>query len=353
MANQQDDMAPQVSQFGNPMTGPILVVLIVSLLMGFINCWFGLWISGLILVFVCGYIIQNGWTTHTPEKPKQVGLIEIWDRIYRVPESGFSIIRFLSGITGGVMPNGTIVVEGSVILLNIWPFNMNTIKIDVGNKDIVFEFDALTNEDLPVHIKISTTGKPDITDLPDYIQAGGNHTAIEEQIREIVIGKARQMCSTKSFNEIFQGALTVEMQSMIEDLFCQRKFGWKIKKVQIIAELPEEIRDAKIDTAREMDQRKAEAREYETMRMEARKIQLEDARPFVPGILDMNPIDQDREIGVLIGQRKVRNFDKALDTVKGLRLTRDGRVARIESTGGAGQVNLVDTNLNMGGKGKK
>jgi hypothetical protein len=326
--NSAHDTAPKIGQFDNPVSGSILVLVIGLIVFGFVNCLFGNILLGLIPAGLGGLWWTAGLTKHSADKPKEVGIITVWEKILRIPEP--------------------VVIEGDVILLPFWPFYMDTVKVDMENKDIIINTEAKSRDNIVFPLTVSITGHPDQTDLPDYIQNGKSKEKIEDAIRELVINDVRTRCKTETLDAIYGGALTAQIQASVADLFDSKYFGWKILKTQLVATIPDKIKNAGIDAAAELEERITDAREYETMRIEARKIQLEDARTLVPGIINMEPDQQDAAMGPLIEAKKVRTFDAALEAVRIMRLTRDGKNLRIESTG-KGNINLIDTKMSLGG----
>ncbi len=318
----------------------IMLILVVGLIVfGLLNCVFGKVLLGLIPTALGGLWWSYGLIKHSPGQeatateprvPKQCGLVKRWD-------------------TFPFASDGGIVVRGDVILWPGWPFYLDTEKVDIENQEMVFGCLGKSFDKTIFPLEVSVTGHPDLTSLPSFIQAGNDWKSIEKSMQDLVLNDAINRCSTHTLDGIRAGEISVEFQQSVDNLFEGKKLGWKNTLVQLTADYPDELKTATNKAAAMGPERDSEAQGNETIKIEARKLQLQDARPFAIGIMDMNPNDQDAAMGPLIDKKKVRTFKQAMEDARTLLMTRENMIVRVESSG-SGAIQLNETKITMGGK---
>ncbi len=324
--------ADEIGGFNNPVTLTILITLILMFVGGLYLTWLGKYVIGAILALGSGGLAAAGYTSHSPEKPKEIGLITFWDKPLVIGKRYFT-------------------VAGDVFLLPFFPFNLKTIKITIDNTDEVFKGDDFvfqTNDGVYITLEISVTATPDPIDLIDYIQAGADMKKVFDQIREILYREAQNIIKEK---EMDAEDVQREVKRFSEELKTSLKesgsFGIKIKKLQVVPALPKGYREKKQAFAEEILERKSEFQDYETMMDMAKKMQDEMILQFVPGIDSMDPVSRSREITKLVNEEKVYSLQRCIEEVKAIRLIRQGQTVGIQ---GKGARPIIVPNPNTGGK---
>lgn len=325
--------ADDIGGFNNPVTFTILLTLILMFVSGLYLTWIGEYLIGTILTLGSGGLAAAGYTSHSPEKPKEIGLITFWDKPLIIGKTYFT-------------------VAGDVFLLPFFPFNLKTIKITMDNTDEVFKGDDFvfqTKDGVYITLEISVTTTPEPKDLIDYIQAGADMKKVFGQIREILYREAQHIIKDMDAEEVQK-----EVKRVSQDLKASLKesgsFGIDVRKVQVVPALPKGYRDKKQAFAEEGLDRKAELKEYETMRIAAEELQTSSARQFVPNIDSLSQVQRSEQIGQLVVQGRIPTFEKCLDEVKTMRLIRDGKAIKVDASGNTGTVLIPNAQFNVGGK---
>ncbi len=305
--------APKLKPFGNPITLAILLACILLLGIGLI-------LSTLspvgIIIGIFGVVIWWAGDTVHPSEPRTAGLVKFWD----------------SYITLG---DRNVVVGGRTILAPYWPIFLSSTLVEITNKDKDFSMKLLSRDNIQLEGFISVTLRPDIADLVDFIQAsGGDMGKIFEQLDDIIYEQAKSKARENDAediakkSELISGPLRLHLQS---NVFEQGSFGVEIVKIQARFDMPQDIINAMQQQVREGYERQGELKEYDTDTIAAQRLQTSY-----------------RDAGLTI------NLKDCLDEIKTLRLIRDERVARIETTGkGGNTVILADAKLDMNKKNHK
>lgn len=330
--------APQINAFGNWVTRSILFTVLTLIGVGiFIGVTTSLW--GIVIT-VIGVLMWWYGDTELPPDPRTAGMLTFWDtpitnKVSIIDDNGQETIEDIA-----------LVVGGRTILAPYFPFFIDVVKFEITNVDKTFEMtvlsggiDPVTNKRInpvPLTGHISLTLRPDVNDAADYIQSG-KMERIFEQLDDIIYEQAK-MCAREhnaqtiaEKSEVISGPLRNHLKN---DVFEKRSFGVDVVKIQARFDLPEKITDALTASGAEKYERDGEFSEYDTDTMAAKKLQKKYAAdPRMKG--------------------KVPGLDECLKTIQNLRLIRDGRVARIETTGNMTGLVIRDQNLDMGPKKQK
>lgn len=322
-----------IGQFNNPITGSILILIIGLVLIGCFNAFNGNYISAFIIAGIGAVLWVLGLTEHSSDKPLEIGLLTFWGKPITI------MGRY-------------IVVRGKVILMPYPPFYLDSIKIVMDNEDFLFDGDDfifLTQDNISMSIKISVTVTPNVDDLLDYIQAGAEMKKVFPQIREILYRETQTIVREMPSSDV-QTKGKVIQDKLTACLLEGQSFGILIKKLQPLPSLPKEIRDKLMAIKGEEYDRRAEHAEYKTMWDAAKIMQREAAVQFIPNHTELTEKQLEERIKQLVMDGKIKTIPEFQETVKALRLVRDGKAIRIESSGNAGNIVLTDAQFNMGGK---
>lgn len=323
--------APKVGPL-NPITSVILAFIITLILAGFVLALYGEFL-GWVLAITGGLMLVFGIRKLSTDTPRQAGYLTIW---------GFPILT--------QHPIG-----GNVILLPYFPFYLDIVVVDIDNANVAFPFEVMSEDDVPLEIKVELTARPDTSDLLDYVQAGGNMKSVFDQIETIAYREVQKVVRKvkDALNVIKEGEqISNQLTKNICELLESHSFGIVPVKIQVKATLPDDIRKSLFKVKEEVFERKAENMEYETMRMAAYDLQVEVAKQVDPSIGKMDKEAKLKRVSELVDQHLLPDLEHYLDEIKTLRLIKDGMVARIEGSGDASTVNLVGTNLSFGKKTK-
>ena len=307
--------APELKPFNNPVTRGVLTVILASIIIGLaIIILFPLYLSfiGVVLASL-GILAWWAGDTRLPADPRTAGILTFWD----------------SFITVGGEP---VVIGGRTILANYFPFFLGVVSFEITNRDKDFPISVLSSDNVPLEGVISITLRPDVNDAIDYIQAGKMENILT-QLDDIVYEKSKAVARTLTADqiakqsELISGPLCNHVSNKLEE----GSFGVTIEKVQSRFDLPKDVIEAMKQKVREVHEREGEYEEYRTMMGAAVELQKKYAQdPSMAG--------------------RVPTLEQCVQEIKTLRLIRDERVARIETTGGTKNILLTDANLNMGSK---
>jgi hypothetical protein len=306
--------APELKPFGNAVTRGILISIIALVAVGSV-----LTLAGSFMGVIVGSVgILAWWAGYTkiPTDPRTGGALTCWGSFVEL--------------------NGkSIVVGGDTILADYFPFYLGYVPFELTNRDKDFPMTVMSKDNVPLEGVVSITLRPEIEDAVDYIQAGKMDNILlqlDDIIYEIAKrhGRMHNGEEIAKDSELISGPIRAHLGS---DEFGESNFGVTVIKVQAKFDMPEDVLIDMKQQVREQYQRKNELLEYETDIMAAKKLQEQySSDPHMTG--------------------KVPTLKECLQEIKTLRLIRDQRVARIESTGNTGNVILADANLDMGRKGK-
>lgn len=333
--------SPELEKFNNPITIGILALVIFLIVIGVVivivfeptmsNIFTGAIIAG-----IGGFMWIMGLTEHSPDKPREAGVIFCWG-------------------TPVILKGQSIVIGGKVILANYFPFYLDTVKVDISNKDKKFPFKIMSKDKIPMDVEVSLTTRPNLDDLLNYIQAGNDMNKVFEQIDTIVYRDTQIQCRETNAEEIQTNGENISkaLEGRITDVFESKSFGTEVVKVQIDAQLPKILQDKLIDIQTERYQRSAENLEYETIWKAAKELQRQYALELIPNIAAQSPEQIEETIKALVASKEIENLDQCVERIKSLRLIKDQKVqvARIESQNtGTGNFSINEFRLNMTGK---
>jgi hypothetical protein len=263
--NNNNNPAPRLKPFSNPITGSILGFLIGMLLLGAIMASHGnFW--GVVLVAISLLIYTVGKTEHPNTNPRTAGLLTMWGTPIKIGKE-------------------YMVVGGTTILLDFFPFSLETIKVDIENKERKFPMTVLSGDksesgkDSPIPMEglIALTLRANIADLFDYVQAGNDMTKIFDQLDDIVYRQTQAICRDMTGLDIQRKG--DEIGAKLWDhlngtVFEQGSFGVETIKIQSRFSMPKGVLDDMTDAARETYQREAASREYRTTMISAEALQV-------------------------------------------------------------------------------
>ncbi|MEK7610084.1 MAG: hypothetical protein AAB470_03135 [Patescibacteria group bacterium] len=314
--------APTLKPFDNIVTKTILAIII---LLGFIGL--SLAINGNLVgipIFIVGLLMMKvGLTEHSAD-PRTAGLLTFWDSPIEI--SGECVV-----------------VGGTTILANYFPFYLGSIKIDMTNHDKDFPMKILSHDNVQMVGQVSITLQPDPKDLLDYVQAG-KMEKIFAQLDDIIFRETQKVCREKRFgwkeinirgdeiaSEIKRGIFRKNEYSFPAGLE-QHSFGVVVRKLQVKLLPPNSIIENAEQRADEILQREGENFEYETT-LRAAKVRLEEYH-------------KDPKLKVAVTLRD------CIDEIRHERQIRQGQSFRVDS-GGTGNATIGVVNVNTGGQKNK
>ena len=281
---------------------------------------------GLVMACLGVLDIAVGWTTF-PVKPLTKGMLTIWGKPYTV----------------GGKDGPTIALAGNTILADYWPFFVGAVPINMTRKEWKFEMEVVSVKgtdaegrilpSIPINGVIEMTVFPLETELDDY-NASGEMEAIEKQMGKIPYQVIQSIVKDHklTFVDISQNStlLTDLLKEHMngannnEGAFQEKSWGIKALNVRGDFPLPDDIKEAMLNSASIIYESEARQEEYAA---------------------DLKAIDQFKKLGL--------EPEKALNAYSESRLIRDGRVDRlqIESKGttGSGAIIVRDMQVRTGG----
>ncbi|MFA6295333.1 MAG: SPFH domain-containing protein [Candidatus Paceibacterota bacterium] len=308
--------SPELKPFNNPVTKGVLILVIALVGIGIALAVTGEFLG--VIIASIGITIWWAGDTTIPTDPRTAGLLTIWGSFIEI---------------GGK----SVVIGGRTILADYFPFNLGVVTFEITNKDKNFPMKILSLDNVLMEGEVSVTMRPDIEDGVDYVQAGkmGN---IILQLDDIVYEMSkRHGCLYEAEkiaknSELISGPLRRFLTEK-DGIFQQKSFGIEIVKVQARFDMPKDITDDMQQRVREKYQREGELAEYATDFKAAEML-------YAIYQADPNMVEKP-------------TIQECLEKVITLRLIRDQRVARIESTGQTGNLIMSDLKLDMGKGGKK
>lgn len=333
--NMSNSNAPELGRFNNPVTGGILILVIVligtglgiSLLHGEL---FGI-LLGAIVAGIGGTIWVMGETDHSPDKPKEVGVLTCWDK----------------PITLGKRWPDHIVVVGKVILADYPPFYISSIKIDIQNKERKFSFKVISQDKIVFQADVTVTARADTTDLLDYIQAGNDMEKVFNQISSIVDQDTQSICTLKEAEFLFFNRKYVSdaLFTNVSNIFASKSFGVEVIKVQFTPIIPDDVEKKLTEIKTEDWERDKELKDYGTMREAAKKLQREMARELLPVIIPpatpLTDAQLDEAMKPLIKRGELKDLNSCIEMIKVQHLIQAGKVTRVESDGSLLNLNKI------------
>ncbi|GEM_PF-2472146 len=320
----QNTEAPKLQPFSNLITGSILGVLIGILFLGAFLASFGNFI-GVLLVVGSLLIYTVGKTEHPNTKPRTAGLITLWGTPIQI---------------GGQY----VVVGGTTILLDFFPFNIGTIKVIIENDERKFPMIILSGDktesgkDSPIPMEgwVALTLRAHIADLFDFIQAGNDMTKVFDQLDDIVFRQTQKICRDMTGLDIQRKGDEIgrTLRYHLEgEVFEQGSFGVEVIKIQSRFLMPKGVLDDMTDAARETYQREADSREYQTTRLNAEALQqFYQGDPTKPS--------------------KIPSRENCITEIKDQLLIKNGqkRVVAIQTEGKGDDITIANLKIDMEGK---
>jgi hypothetical protein len=323
--------APHLERFGNPYTlgiyvlllfliigGPILVAL--TILFADSIFWGVLCGSAMLLLGIILWVA--GETDHSGANPREAGVLMLGE-VPLLDEFG-----------------NPIVVGGKVFLANYAPFYLTTVKVNMDNSEKEFQLKLTTSDGTPLNVKVSVIARPNIEDILDFIQAGADMEDIWKQMDSIVFKETQAYVRRYTGDDIqkIPEKISGPLGKRINSIFASKSLGVKVVNVKVEAHLPEPLQEEVNNIKKEEYQRKAELKDYETMRIAARKLQIEMARDFE----DMPPVEElehkeeairlrafrsaDPIVRRLVREEKILDLDKCIERITGLRQVKEGNM---------------------------
>ncbi|MFA6404453.1 MAG: hypothetical protein WCW03_00375 [Candidatus Paceibacterota bacterium] len=332
----EERVAPKLVPFGNPVTILIAIIvgsfIIIGLILSFV-----IGLVGILITAIGAFAFGFGLTKHSPSKPREAGLLTLWDAPIKIYGQ-------------------CVVVGGTTILADYFPFKLGSIKIAMDNKDRDFPMTIISWNKVPISGKVSVTACPDIADLEDFVQAGNDieqvftqlADPVFQEVQEIVMDPEQKMdvlAISREGNKI-ANLLHAKIKN---NLFQRQAFGIELIKVRVNFTLDKDIHDDMRQVEREKFQREAERMEYQTMRIAAQELQVALARQYLPTNLSEDQFLA--QMRALVQAKTIPGLTECLETIRVQRLVRDNMVARIESGGSGQNINLVNPDIKFGGKG--
>lgn len=336
----EEKVAPKLVPFGNPVTITIAIIvgilIIAGMILSFTNGLLGILI-GTVGAFGFGF----GLTKHSPSKPREAGLLTLWDAPIKI---------------GGQC----VVVGGTTILADYYPFKLGSIKIEMDNKDKNFPMTVISSDEIPLKGEVSVTACPNIVDPEDFIQAGNSMDLVFQQLADPVYQEVQEylrLTKMKALDISLKGkeiadALHKRIEKQTENnLFSCEAFGVTLIKVRVNFPLPDDIQSEMREVEKEKYQRRSESMEYETMRLSAIDLQRELAKQYILDSTGLKPDQIDKLMKPLIANKTIPDLSKCLEVIRTQRLVKDGMVARVEGGDGSQNLNVVNPGFQFGGKG--
>lgn len=306
----------EVGRFNNPITRTFLWLVILLLCWGWVAIYnltlFSI-ILGIASVSLGTLIWKYGEIRHSPTNPKENGVVTFGGKILTLPGTRWS---------------ESIVVSGNVILAPYWPLELSTVKVDVESKSENFPFEITTRDGATFSSKVAVIGEPDKEDLPDFIQAGNSMGAVFLLMDTVIESNTRALCRSADFKDIVSGhaRITELLTEKIEEHLATKDFGIKIKKVQFIPILDQNLKDLLAGKLTEKLQREKEKADHATMIEMARELQLEFAAGFSPVPLDtLSDVEKAALVKQLVEQDEIPTLALCLRTMQRERLIREGK----------------------------
>ena len=307
--------AAKVYPFSNPITLAILLIVIGLIVLGVFLIIKGQLNDNLTISLVglgVGALGIAAWWAGDKEHeddPIMAGAITFWDTHVRI---------------GGK----SVVVGGRTVLADYFPFNLGTVEFDISNKNLVFKFTVVSQDNVHLTGQVSITGFADPDDAYDYIRAGKSELKIKEQIDDIVYEETKILA--EGFDAVLiakrSDCISKPLRKKLERYFQVKAFGWKIIRVNAVFMMPQEIVNAMNGLVKEGYDRANENFEYKT--------DLDAAKKLYEEIRDSRTEES-----------KTITMQACIGIIKDLRLIRDERYAKIDSNGA---MVLADAKLNMG-----
>jgi hypothetical protein len=321
----------------NDITITILVVLgalaVFGLWMAYDATTIGRRFGGLLCIAVAATYYVNGLKDHSPSKPKQLGLITCW----------------------GKPINNSYVVSGKAVLVPGFPFYIDTIVIDIEDKDHAFKEDDFvfqTQDGVQMKIEVSISGCPDQHDLIDYTQAGGDFKEAIERFREVIIVELQTLANkgncldikrdSKRISEELKTALVGKISEQIETEGSS--IGFKIKKVQIVPIIPAGLEKRMNNVAEEKFEAISEGLDYGTMINAAKNMQREVAQQYTPDFPDMDELQKSQALARLINEGKIQSLDYYIKRIEDLKLIKQDKTSGVRTTGGGKAISVINPN---------
>lgn len=241
-----------------------------------------------------------------------------------------------------------VVVGGKFFII---PWLMGIIEIDIDNKTTIIDVDVVSSNNVPIIGKVLLNWRAEISDAPDFVQAGNDKQAMDGQLNGPVVTETRDVARRLTDLEICQQG--DRMSAMIErrirnNLFQQKGLGIRLIFVRTDFPMPEAVAERMLGVRQEDYDRVAELKDSSNMTAVARAMQQEDAIQFMPEfngkkLSDLGPdelVKVDGEIckpGGLLHQGKVQHFDYYRKQATERRLIKDGKVTvnKIEGVRGS------------------
>lgn len=344
--------APDLGQFNNPITIFFFVLVFglvgVGVLVSFFGGTFTKVLIGAGVAGLGALIWAFGEIEHKTDKPREAGVITLWDTPVELPPWFRKSLYTLHPRFDKEQWSKAILVGGKVILADYPPFYLSTIKVSVENEDKTFEFKVMSKDRIIFTAKVSITACADVDDILDFIQAGNDMKKVFGQIEQIVSRNTQIVCTKLSALTIYlRGELVQKgLLENVKSLFEAHFFGTKVLKVQFKAEFPDEVRK-KLESIKFEDwEREKETKDYGTMMMAAKNLQRELAADFLPDPDPLRPAlsqeQQEAEIEAsikrLVREKKIPTREKCLEKIEGQRLIQDGKVIKVKSDGNGNPV---------------
>lgn len=303
-------------RFNNPITGPILGIVLALIIVG-------LWLIfnftaksvfwGAVWVTLGGLWWHYGEVKHSPADPKQVGTIHIMGGMVTIPGT-----RWHKGI----------IVRGDVILFPFWPLSLTTVKTDVDSKEKAFEFPVTSSDNFTFTAKVNLIGKPDCTDMGDFIQAGNSMEEVYELIDTIAERSTRQLVSGATLKDILHGNANIsgELETRIKQHFQSESFGVDLEKAQFIPIIDDNQKALLAGKAAEALEREKEVADHNTMTELAHKRQREHAQERWPvPFSTLSEADITAIVARLVSAGSIPTLEKCLETMHKERQIREKR----------------------------
>ncbi|MEK7646593.1 MAG: hypothetical protein AAB381_02780 [Patescibacteria group bacterium] len=326
--------------FWNWITGSIALVILSIFCLGLSLTYYGSTLGyrafGMLSVMIAGAMFAYGLKDHSNSAPKEVGLITFF----------------------GKTIGNRYVVSGKALLA---PYVLlDTIVIKSDDEDHLYEgvaFIFKMRDGVQMEIKISISGCPDIFDLDDYIQLGGNFAEVVKRFQEIIYAEMQDLSNEypcieakeKSgflSNELFK-RVKGEVPGVTSKARSEGKLiGFIFKRVNIVPVIPKRLAEMLDDAATELLQAVAEGRDLDAATVFAKRMQLEVAEQRRPGIKSLQGDEQLQALARLIEDRKLDPLDSYIRLVQNAKLDKAGKSNRIQADGGKDSKVITVANTN-------
>jgi hypothetical protein len=311
---EQVTSAPSLKPFSNPITLSMLMLCVSLIVIGVFYALVIVSPWGIVVGSIGVLLWWAGYTKHSTD-PREAGALTFWGSYLQI---------------GG----RAVIVGGETILAPYWPIKLESVKFPITNYDHDFKIRIYVGKDpkkkLPLEGTVSVTFRPCVEDAVDYITAGKIEKIIP-QVDDIVLVETRELAASLEPEDIVYTPKKLQvlfgkggLQGILEDVFERKAFGLEILKVQPDFDFTEDIRKKMSEVKKEEFDRVVELTEYRT---------------DVKGALVILRAHR------MTGDRKY-TFNQALQEAKQLRLIRDEKVVRVDTSGGS--VVLADAKFNLG-----